>query len=76
MMEVQALQAEIALLGVPMPDMWDVGEGGFRATCIMCDEDPDPFVQHYAWHTTQYEADALTAYVQHVHEAHRIKGAS
>ena len=70
-MEVPARQAEIALLGVPMPDMCDVGEGGFRATCMMCDEDTDPFVQHYAWHTTDYEAGVLEAYIQHVHEAHR-----
>jgi hypothetical protein len=72
-MEAVAIRAEIALLGAPLPDLEDVGEGGFRATCMLCDGwwdtglavlDPPP------WRVTDYEIEALQAYVQHVRDEH------
>lgn len=66
---VQAARTVIALLDVPL-DVQDVGEGGVRVTCSLCDGylnwDVPP-----AWRTTDYEASALQAYVQHILDEHR-----
>lgn len=67
---VLAVQAEIALLGVPMPDLEDVGDGGYRATCMLCGDYWDHPELNGHWRKTDYELPVLEAYVQHVREEH------
>lgn len=65
-----AVLAEIALLGVPLPDLEDVGEGGIRAACTLCGDYWDHPELNGHWRWTDYEPGVLEAYVQHVREEH------